>query len=78
MPVSGHVTIEKTGKSLKMQQLLSLGLILLGFTIMAAAFTGREPGSTEVSTTASVGSAMFVCGLFWRVLTRMRIWWHHG
>jgi hypothetical protein len=78
MPVSGHVTIEKTGKALKMQQLLSLGLILLGFTIMAAAFAGRDAGSTEVSTTASAGSAMFVCGLFWRVLTRVRIWWHHG
>jgi hypothetical protein len=78
MPVRGHVTIEKTGKSLKMQQLLSLGFILLGFTILAAVVAGREPGNTEVSSAASVGSLMFVGGLVWRVVTRIRVWWHHS
>jgi hypothetical protein len=78
MPVKGHVTIEKTGKSLKLQQLLSLGMILLGFTILAAAIASREPGTTEVSSAATGGSLMFFSGLVWRAVTRIRIWWHHG
>ena len=37
MPVSGHVTIEKTGKSLKLHQLLSFLFIVIGFGIATIA-----------------------------------------
>ena len=78
MPVKGHVTIEKTGKSLKLQQLLSLGTILLGFGIAAIAIAARPPESKEVSSAVVWGSTMFAGGLLWRVVTRIRIWWNHG
>ena len=78
MPVRGHVTIEKTGKSLKMQQLLSLLCIVIGFGIAAIAIGTRQPGTTEISSAAMGGSLMFVGGLVWRVVTRIRVWWHHG
>ena len=78
MPVRGHVTIEKTGKSLKMQQLLSFLCIVIGFGIAAIAIGTRQPGTTEISSAATWGSLMFVGGLVWRVVTRIRVWWHHG
>jgi hypothetical protein len=78
MPVRGHVTIEKTGKWLKLQQLLSFLCIVLGFTITAVVVTTRQPGTEGVSNAAVVGGFMFVGGLIWRVVTRIRVWWHHG
>lgn len=78
MPVRGHVTIEKTGKSLKLQQLLSLLCIVIGFGIAAIAIGTRQPDTNEISSAAMGGSLMFVGGLVWRVVTRIRVWWHHG
>ena len=78
MPVSGHVTIEKTGKSLKLHQLLSFLFIVIGFGIAAIAITTRPKDTTEISSAALAGSFMFVGGLMWRVVTRIRVWWHHG
>lgn len=78
MPVRGHVTIENTGKSLKMQQLLSLLCIVIGFGIAAIAIGTRQAGTTEISSAAMGGSLMFVGGLAWRMVTRIRVWWHHG
>jgi hypothetical protein len=78
MPVRGHVTIEKTSKSLKLQQLLGLACILSGLVIVAAAASAKEPGSQEPNPAITVGSLLFVGGLVWRIVTRLRIWWHHG
>ena len=78
MPVSGHVTIEKTGKSLKLHQLLSFLFIVIGFGIATIAITTRPKDTTEISSAALAGSFMFVGGLMWRVVTRIRVWWHHG
>jgi hypothetical protein len=78
MPVKGHVTIEKTGKSLKMQQLLGLLCIVLGLVLVGLGVSANTPGSREPSALAMVGAPLFVLGLAWRIVTRMRIWWHHG
>ena len=78
MPVKGHVTIEKTGKSLKLQQLLSLGMIVLGFVIVVSSVAASEPGTKTVSSATTAGSMTLVGGLLWRVVTSIRIWWNHG
>jgi hypothetical protein len=76
--VKGHVTIEKTREWLKMHQLLSFLCILTEFGIAVIAIATRQTDSNDVSTAASVGSLIFVGGLIWRVVTRIRVWWHHG
>jgi hypothetical protein len=43
-----------------------------------AAVSGRDPNSREPNSAALVGSLLFVGGIAWLVVTRMRIWWHHG
>jgi hypothetical protein len=78
MPVSGHVTIEKTSKSLKSQQLLGLLCIVLGITIMGIGASGDGQASKEPSSLAMMGASLFLIGIAWRVVTRYRIWWHHG
>ena len=78
MPVRGHVTIEKTGKSLKLQQLLGLFCIVLGLAMALLGISTDAPGGTEPSAFATAGILLFMLGLVWRIVTRMRIWWHHG
>ena len=78
MPVRGHVTIEKTSKALKLQQLLGLLCIVIGLALVAIGASANKPGSTEINPIVPVGSLLFVGGLVWRIITRLRIWWHHG
>lgn len=78
MPVTGHVTIEKTKKSLKLQQLLALLCLVLGITLVGVGVSSQEPGSKETSGLLMVGSPLCLLGLAWRIITRVRIWWHHG
>lgn len=78
MPVTGHVTIEKTKKALKVQQLLGLLCIVIGIAMVGAGISAQEPGSREPSRLVMIGSPLFVLGLVWRIVTRVRIWWHHG
>ncbi len=61
-----------------MHQLLSFLCILTEFGIAVIAIATRQTDSNDVSTAASVGSLIFVGGLIWRVVTRIRVWWHHG
>ena len=78
VPISGHVTVEKTRKSLKLHQLLSLLCIVIGFCTVAIASSLRKPGSTEMGVGVPVGGFMFIGGLVWRGVTNVRVWWHHG
>jgi hypothetical protein len=61
-----------------LQQLLSFLCIVIGFGIAAIAIGTRQPDTKEFSSAAMGGSLMFVGGLVWRVVTRIRVWWHHG
>jgi hypothetical protein len=78
MPMTGHVTIEKTKKSLKVQQLLGLLAIVFGIAMVGIGISSQDPGSKEPSGLVMMGSPLVLIGLVWRVITRMRIWWHHG
>jgi uncharacterized membrane protein len=78
MPVTGHVTIEKTKKSLKLQQLLGLLCIVLGLVLVGLGVSTSEQGSKEPSGLVMAGGPLFMLGLVWRIITRIRIWWHHG
>ena len=63
MPVRGHVTIEKTGKSLKLQQLLGLFCIVLGLAMALLGISTDAPGGTEPSAFTMAGSLLFVLAL---------------
>jgi hypothetical protein len=78
MPMTGHVTVEKTKKALKVQQLLGLLAIVVGIAMVGIGISSRDPGSSEPSRLVMMGSPLVLLGLVWRVITRMRIWWHHG
>jgi hypothetical protein len=78
MPVSGHVTIEKTAKSLKAQQLLGLLCVVAGLALVGIGVSVNGQESKELGTVAMVGAQLFFVGIVWRIVTRARIWWHHG
>jgi hypothetical protein len=78
MPMTGHVTIEKTKKALKVQQLLGLLCIVIGIAMVGAGISTQDPGSREPSRLVMMGSPLVLVGIVWRVVTRVRIWWHHG
>lgn len=60
-------TIQETGKKFKLQTLISVSLIIIGFVWMFNA----DPQSTGMP--ALVTSL----GIMWYVINRFRIWWHH-
>lgn len=78
MPVRGHVTIEKTSKSLKAQQLWGLLCIVLGLMMVGIGASSSQSGSNGPNGIAMVGAPLFLLGVVWRIVTRVRIWWHHG
>ncbi len=65
-------TTQNTSKALKSQSIAALVLTVGGCSV---AMTGT-PGSGESA--ATLGAAAMVIGLVWYVVTRIRIWWHHG
>lgn len=69
-------TIERTSKTLKGQVLASVLLLICGmFTTCVSTAIAREThGAGGV---AQLGLLMFLGGLVWFIVTRIRIWWHH-
>lgn len=63
-------TTQSTSKRLKMHSLLS-GLSFIIGMLMAM---GSPPGSNG----AAMGVFICLVGLVWFMVTRIRIWWHHG
>jgi uncharacterized OB-fold protein len=60
-------TTQATSKKLKLHSLISSGLIILGIIMLAN--SGSEPTTTPI--------LLMLLGLFWFILNRVRIWWHH-
>ncbi len=62
-------TIEKTAKVLKLQIILSSLAMVAGIlvAIVRMAVDNSAPGWI-----------IFLFGACWYILTRLRIWWHHG
>lgn len=68
-----HVqTIEKTGKKLKAQQLISLFLFAAGF-IVTLAIQDKPDSLTPV-----IFTGIAALGLGWYIIIQIKIWWHHG
>lgn len=74
--VRGHVTIEKHSKPLKAQQLLAMGVLVLGIVLMFAGMGSTEGG--KMSTTQITGNFATFAGMVWLAVTKARMWWHHG
>ena len=73
--VTGHVTTEKTKKTLKAQQLLSLVVIVASVGII---LTRPESARDSFDAIGSGAAFAFLGGIVWRVTTSARIWWNHG
>ena len=70
-------TIEATAKKFKMHFLLSLACVIIGLT-MVSSNVGELTPTGEVTGVASAGSFLFVGGLVWMVINKIRKWWHHS
>jgi hypothetical protein len=74
--VRGHVTIEKTGKWIKFQQLLAWSLLLggVGFT----AYGYSEPAAKDgITMNAAKGAAGMGFAILWLQILRVVRWWCH-
>lgn len=76
---SGHVTVEKTSKRLKGQQLVAW-LVLIGSIVTVM----LDAGSRDQNATREPGGLMFgaMCAisfsLVWIIYIRFSTWWNHG
>lgn len=70
LPVRGHVTTERTSKRLKVEQLLAMVVTIAGVVMV---FSGVSAGAPDAG-----GIFTAMAGLGWLVITRIRVWWHHG
>ena len=67
-------TIQETSKRLKGQIVLASLCFWLGLVWVFFASAGNQPGERP---TVAIPSILFTVGLFWYIVTRFRIWWHH-
>ena len=67
------ITTQDTAKRFKLQQLLSVGAIILGLILVFS--SGDNP---EESSAPAFGVLFILGGFVWYVVTRVRIWWHHA
>lgn len=65
-----YVTTQETAKSLKVQEVISAGLLILGLVMVFSA-----PAD---SSSASVAGLCIFVGLIWFLGVRIAIWWRHG
>lgn len=64
-------TIQGTAKKFKLQTLLSITLLIIGFVWM---ITISSVPQEEVS---PVPGLLIFIGIVWYLVNRFRIWWHH-
>ena len=79
--LSQPLVIEKTSKRFKRQYLLGLALMLLGPVLTGVALTLLGLGPSDVLPPEHAGWLVYswvLAGLAWLVITRVRVWWHHG
>ena len=63
-------TVQETSKKLKLQSLIAVTLLIVGFAwfFVASQADAEPPGAAM---------AMVVIGFIWYIVNRFRIWWHH-
>lgn len=64
---SSATTVEQTSKQLKLNQAIAVVAMIVGGIVVASADGDGK----------NVGVLLFVIGLAWYVITRIRVWWHH-
>lgn len=63
-------TIQETSKKFKMQTLISVSMIIIGFVWLF------NNDSTH-ATIKDIPAILIWTGLIWYLVNRIRIWWHH-
>lgn len=76
-PVPTHVTVEKTRKSIKIQRLIALMMILTGATLTIVGVLAAENEPQPSPVVSGIGSLITVGGIGWRIVLRALTWWHH-
>ena len=74
--IRGHVTIEKSRKSLKFQKLMATLTLILGVVLIVMG--GSENGQDGMSQARLNGTLTVAAAIFWLGTTKALIWWHHG
>ena len=74
---SGHVTIERTSKSLKIHQVYAWAVFVLG-VLIAWGSVGASGSSGGAGGAAGFGSFLVFVSFVYGISTRVAIWWHHG
>lgn len=64
-------TTQLTSKRLKLQQLLATLMAVVGIIGLVA--VAQEPGAN-----GTLWGVLLFLGILWFIVTRVRIWWHHG
>lgn len=69
--------IEQTSKYWKMVQLLGALACVVG-TVIGCSGRGTQTNSQAMSSQASIGAALVVCGIMVLIYGRIGAWWNHG
>ena len=67
------ITIQQTSKKLKIHTIYSILIIIIGFILNIKS----QLLGTFAIYIAIVGQVFILIGLFWLIITRLRIWWNH-
>ena len=74
------VTTESTSKRMKKHQLIGVALLISG--ILTTCIGQRAPTVEKMTssdmTFAAIGLLLFLAGITWYIVARIRSWWHHG
>ncbi len=73
--LSRVVTIQKTSKGLKGQQLAAWLTFIGGIALFSSMMP--EPGS-RMPPAGIAGGLVTIAGFFWILVNRWQRWWHHG
>ena len=76
MPKNDHLTIEQTGKSLKLQKVLATLTLVLGAILVAVGFQYASPEAP--AKTIGNGWLTLAGGAVWLLSAKVLAWWHHG
>jgi hypothetical protein len=76
MPKPDHVTVEQTGKSLKLQKVLATLTLVLGAILVAVGFQYASPEASRK--TIGNGWLTLAGGAIWFLSAKALSWWHHG
>ncbi|MFT5234775.1 MAG: putative membrane protein YvbJ [Shewanella sp.] len=64
-------TVQETSKKFKLQTLLSVLLLIIGFFLAISLSNGPQ------SEPSAIPGLLIFIGLIWYIVNRFRIWWHH-